>query len=147
MKIAIYLLCKWRNGVRNRDKKGNRRTKKAALLGSDVYDRFVCMLILFIFGFLFMVTQSHFIWCFSCSLPLCIECHFSLVWCMKSIYSEGPSWPWLHGIWIYNYLCNHYPSPLMWVRISIRSMCTALCDKVCQWLATGWWFSSHLTTL
>jgi hypothetical protein len=43
------------------------------------YDRFVCMLILFIFSFLFMATQSHFIWCFSCSLPLCIECHFSRV--------------------------------------------------------------------
>jgi hypothetical protein len=27
------------------------------------------------------------------------------------------------------------------VRISIRARCTTLCDKVCQWLATGWWFS------
>jgi hypothetical protein len=26
-------------------------------------------------------------------------------------------------------------------RISIRSRCTTLCDKVCQWLATGQWFS------
>jgi len=28
------------------------------------------------------------------------------------------------------------------VRISIRARWTTLCDKVCQWLATGRWFSS-----
>jgi hypothetical protein len=28
-----------------------------------------------------------------------------------------------------------------WVRISIRARCTTLCDKVCQRLATGRWFS------
>ena len=41
-------------------------------------------------------------------------------------------------------LCNQCLSPLMlWVRISIRWRCTTLhvCDKVCQWLATGQWFS------
>ena len=38
---------------------------------------------------------------------------------------------------IYNYLCNQ----CLWVRISIRVRCTTLCDKVCQWLATGRWFS------
>ena len=33
-------------------------------------------------------------------------------------------------------------SPLMlWVRISIKARCTTLCDRVCQWLATGRWFS------
>ena len=33
---------------------------------------------------------------------------------------------------------NQRLSPLMlWVRISIRAKCTTLCDKVCQWLATG----------
>jgi hypothetical protein len=47
-----------------------------------------------------------------------------------------------YGSWIYNYLCNQCLSPLMlWVRISIRARCTTLCDKVCQWLATGRWFS------
>jgi hypothetical protein len=52
------------------------------------------------------------------------------------------SWPWSHGSWIYNYLCNQCLSPLMlWVRISIRAMCTTWWDKVCQWLATGRWFS------
>jgi hypothetical protein len=55
---------------------------------------------------------------------------------------KGPSWPWSYGSWIYNYLCNQYLSPLMlWVRILIRARCTTLCDKVCQWLATGRWFS------
>jgi len=28
-----------------------------------------------------------------------------------------------------------------WARISIRARCTTLCDKVCQWLTTGRWFS------
>ena len=43
-----------------------------------------------------------------------------------------------------NYLCNQCLAPLMMsVRISIRTRCTTLhvCDKVCQWLATGRWFS------
>ena len=30
---------------------------------------------------------------------------------------------------------------MLWVQISISERCTALCDKVCQWLATGLWFS------
>ena len=30
--------------------------------------------------------------------------------------------------------------------ISIRTRCTTLCDKVCQWLATGWWFSPVSST-
>jgi hypothetical protein len=50
--------------------------------------------------------------------------------------------PWSYGSWIYNYLCNQCLSPLMlWVWISIRARCTTLCDRVCQWLATGLWFS------
>jgi hypothetical protein len=41
----------------------------------------------------------------------------------------------------YNYLWNKCLSQLMlWVRISIRMRCTILCDKICQWLATGQWF-------
>ena len=46
-----------------------------------------------------------------------------------------------HGSGIYNYLCNQCLSPLMWVWILIRARCTTLCDKVCQWLVTGQWFS------
>jgi hypothetical protein len=30
---------------------------------------------------------------------------------------------------------------MLWVWIPIRARCTTLCDKVCQWLATGRWFS------
>ena len=58
----------------------------------------------------------------------------------RSLYSRGRR-SWSYGSWIY-YLCNQCLSPLMlWVRISIRARCTTLCDKVCQWLATGQWFS------
>ena len=54
----------------------------------------------------------------------------------------GPSWPWSYGSWIYNYLCIQCLSPLrLWVQISIRARCTTSCYKVCQWLATGRWFS------
>jgi hypothetical protein len=67
---------------------------------------------------------------------------------MKSILSirmlQGPSWSWLYGSWIYNYLCNQCLSPLkLWVRIPLmRGVLDAtLCYKVCQWLATGRWFS------
>ena len=57
-----------------------------------------------------------------------------------------PSWPWSHGSWIYNYLCNRYLSPpMLWVQIPIRSRCTTLCDKVCRWIATGRWFSPSPT--
>jgi hypothetical protein len=53
---------------------------------------------------------------------------------------RGPLWS--YGTLIYNYLCNQCPPPLMfWVRILIRARCTTLCDKVCQWLVTGQWFS------
>ena len=60
----------------------------------------------------------------------------------KPVSKQGLSWPWSYGSWIYNYLCNQCLSPLMlWIWISIRARCTTLCDKVCQWLATGRWFS------
>ena len=69
-----------------------------------------------------------------------------LNWLYKSKFiihnSVGPLWPWSYCSWIYNYLCNQCLSPLMlWVRISIRVRCTTLCDKDCQWLAIGRWFS------
>ena len=50
----------------------------------------------------------------------------------------GPSWSW------YNYLCNQYISPLkLWVRIQLMrgALDTTLCNKACQWLAAGRWFS------
>jgi hypothetical protein len=39
--------------------------------------------------------------------------------------------------WINNYLCNQCLSLLMWWGV----LSTTLCDKVCQWLASGRWFS------
>ena len=57
---------------------------------------------------------------------------------------ERLSWSWLHGSWIYNYLCNQFLSPLkLWVRTPFMAKCTryTLCDKVCQGLVTGGWFS------
>jgi len=48
---------------------------------------------------------------------------------------------WSYGSWIYNYLCNWCLSPL-WVRLQLRARSTTLCEKVCQWLAAGRWFSS-----
>ena len=46
--------------------------------------------------------------------------------------ASGPSWSWSRGIWIYNYLCNHYLSTItMWVWILFRRgvLDTTLCDK------------------
>ena len=60
---------------------------------------------------------------------------------IHTIYStQGPSWPCSYGSWIYNYQCL---SPLTRVQIPIRQgvLNTTLCDKVCQWLAAGRWFS------
>jgi hypothetical protein len=57
---------------------------------------------------------------------------------------EGPSWSWSGGSWIYDYLCNQCLSPLtLCVRIPLRRgvLDTTLCNKVCQWLAAGSWFS------
>ena len=41
------------------------------------------------------------------------------------------------------YLCNQFLSPLTWVWILLRwgILDTTLCDKVCQWLVAGCWFS------
>ena len=61
------------------------------------------------------------------------------------IFMEESSWSWSYGSWIYNYLCNQCLSPLtLWVQTSLRQgvLDTTLCDKGCQWLATGQWFSS-----
>jgi hypothetical protein len=47
-------------------------------------------------------------------------------------------------------LCNQGVSPLtLWVRVLLmRSVLYAtLCDKVCQWLAAGWWFSPPINWL
>jgi len=42
---------------------------------------------------------------------------------------------------ITTYALSAYHHWCLWVRISIRARCTTVCNKVCQWLATGRWFS------
>jgi len=57
---------------------------------------------------------------------------------------RGPSWSWSYGSWINNYLYNQCLSPLklwVWIPLRLGALDTTLCDKVCQWLATGQWFS------
>jgi hypothetical protein len=69
-----------------------------------------------------------------------------LRWYTTSDYNldKGLSCGWSYGSGIYNYLCNQCLPPLtLWVRIPFRwsVLDITLCDKVCQWLAAGRWFS------
>jgi hypothetical protein len=85
-----------------------------------------------IFKNIMLLWKSSKIVCYSENLP----CY------VNNFRYEGPSWSWSNGSWIYNYLCNQCLSPqMLWVRISIRTRCTTLCDKVSQRLVTGRWFS------
>ena len=78
---------------------------------------------------------------------LCMLTYYHIHICILLLQFEGPSLPWSYGNWIYNYLSNRCLSLLMlWVRILIRTRCTTICDKVCQWLATGQWFSPVSST-
>ena len=83
-----------------------------------------------------MMVQRH--------VPLCVfptEMYY-IDQISSNLVIERPSWLSSYGSWIYNYLCNRCLLPLLlWVRIPIKARCTTLCDKVCQWLATGQWFS------
>ena len=57
---------------------------------------------------------------------------------------RGPSWSWSYGSWTCNYLWNQCLSALtLWVWIPLRRgiLATTLCDKVCQRITTGRWFS------
>ena len=80
---------------------------------------------------------------FSVSVSLLILTN--ITWCdqRKNVQNtEGLSWSC--GSWIYNYLCNQCLSPLtLWDRTPLKrgALDTTLCDEVCQWLATGRWFS------
>ena len=52
--------------------------------------------------------------------------------------STGKLCSWSYGSWIY--LCNQCLSPLkmrVWIPLKRGVLNTTLCDKVCQWLATG----------
>jgi hypothetical protein len=67
---------------------------------------------------------------------------------MYHVFYGTVSWPWSYSSWIYSFLCNQYTSPLMlWVRIPrMRGVLDTFCDKVCQWPATGRWFSRAAIT-
>jgi hypothetical protein len=55
---------------------------------------------------------------------------------------SGMSWSWSCGSWINKYLFNQCLSPLKFESCSGEVYFdTTLCDKVCQWLATGRLFS------
>jgi hypothetical protein len=84
------------------------------------------------------------IFCVVYCMSLLVPFHFFLwpLYCLSCLNFTAFDYS-LTGSWIYNYLCNQYLSSLMLcVRISTRVRCTPLCDKVCQWLATGRWFST-----
>jgi hypothetical protein len=75
-------------------------------------------------------------------IPICVGKQTNCMGGVMVSMITSNSWPWSYGSWIYDYLCNQCLSPLMlWVRISIRTRCTTLCDKVCQWLAHNSWTS------
>ena len=64
----------------------------------------------------------------------------TIFWFRTNQSLQGPSCPWSYGSWIYNYICNRCLSPLIWVGLPLRAKSTT-CDKICQWLAAGRWFS------
>jgi hypothetical protein len=71
-------------------------------------------------------------------------CHDFFLCSCFSVEWRDPSWSWSYDRCILGYLCNQCLSPLScefeshpcWDVLN-----TTLCDKVCQWLATGQWFS------
>jgi hypothetical protein len=86
----------------------------------------------------FLIVFIHYY--FNPAMKWCFRYFLELHFWMKAL----PSWSWSHGSWIYNYLCNQCLSPLtLWVLTPLRrdTLVTTLCDKVCQWLAIGRWFS------
>ena len=79
-------------------------------------------------------------------LPLPQEVQgWAIVW--KSVYGRGAKcytewWRGRHGRdrMVVGFT-TAYAIRMLWVWISNRARCTTLCDKVCQWLVTGLWFS------
>jgi len=55
--------------------------------------------------------------------------------------NEVLSWSWSYGSWIYNYLYNQKPITTKAVCSNRTDAVCTRCDKVCQWLTTGRWFS------
>ena len=77
-----------------------------------------------------------------------IYVHLIIKWCTLKNLTPSVAFKFNGGyrgrMVVSNYLCNQYLSSLtLWVRIPLRwgVLDTALCDRVCQWLAIGRWFS------
>ena len=71
-----------------------------------------------------------------------VSLHFNYFqYCRWPINIEGSWWSWSYDTWINNYLC--LSSLKWWVQSRWwRSVLdSTLCDKVCQWLPAGRWFS------
>ena len=82
---------------------------------------------------MFVFHQIHKKKCSLCANIYWIYLQFMTVW-------GGRRGRNRNGSWIYNYQCNQCLSALkLWVRIPFRwgVLDTTLCDKVCQWIATG----------
>ena len=81
------------------------------------------------------------------TLILMIKSFLFFFWYLLLMLDFTTTWPsWLSSSCIYNYLCNQCVSPLtLWVQTLFMARCTTLCDKVCQWLAPGRWFSLWYT--
>ena len=80
-------------------------------------------------------------WCIVITLRLPSSClnFYIVIFFSETNLIQGPSWS--YGGWIY--LFNQCLSPLKFEPRSWRGLLgTTLCDKVCQLLATGRWFSS-----
>jgi hypothetical protein len=61
--------------------------------------------------------------------------------------SLGPSWPWSYGSWILQVPMQSVPITTDVVSSNLdQGKVDKLCDKVCQWLVTGQWFSTVSST-
>jgi hypothetical protein len=106
--------------------------------------------------FIFNLTYLHLHLIYSTIICHCRRSHYIIIIINKFIFWKtliflltGLSWTWSYGSSIYNYLCNQCLSPLtLWVQIPLRRgvFDTTLCDKVCQWLSAGRWFSPVSST-
>jgi hypothetical protein len=83
-------------------------------------------------------------WAISISV-LASDAHL-VIWLFKQCLVLSPSWLQSYGSWIYNYCvirAYHHLSCEFEARSFRGVLETTLCDKVCQWLATGRWYSPN----
>jgi hypothetical protein len=102
----------------------------------------ICVILLCVFVWSYFVYLCDLTLCI-CVILLCVFVWSYFVYLCGLTLCIWPSWSWSNGSWIYN-LCNQCLSPLtLWVRITLRrdELDKTLCNKVCQWLVAGRWFS------